>query len=226
MLHPSSFRSDKALDAQTDTSRRTRRVRGSAFIAAIAGAMAVVTFAATPATAETLGCLDSTVYNVNDNVIKGAYTQAIGKSQSTTTYQDWIWRGPTYKCPTAVPSCTYAWGSAKTTGYSLSIGLSFEPGSESGLPSITPSYEVNSSITTSFTWSITMLPGQYAQPIQVVDRRWRDGYFKGAWISHHQACILGTLNVGEVADWRPSYAWGSWSQYIAVDSYATYYVHK
>ncbi|MEY9841124.1 hypothetical protein ABH941_006398 [Streptacidiphilus sp. EB103A] len=224
MLHP--FRRRKNADTATEASRRTRRLRGSVLTAAFAGAMAAATFAATPATAQTLGCLDRLYYNVHDSLIKGSYTYSVNKSQATSTYQDWIWRGPTYKCPTSVPSCTYAWGSAKSTGYSISIGLSVTPGSEEGLPSLTPEYQYTSEITTSFTWSITMLPGQYAQPIQVVDRRWRDGYFEGAWVNHYQNCILPSLDVGTVADWRPSYAWGSWHQYVAVNNYATYYVHS
>ncbi|MGW0707586.1 hypothetical protein ACWD4G_16750 [Streptomyces sp. NPDC002643] len=49
----------------------------------------------------------------------------------------------------------------------------------SELAALTPGYERNGSTTTTFTWQITMKPGQKAAPIQVVERRWTQGVYQG-----------------------------------------------
>ncbi|WNM35771.1 hypothetical protein RKE30_38145 [Streptomyces sp. Li-HN-5-11] len=141
--------------------------------------------------------------------------------QASNTWQDWVWRGGpklTFRCSWEVPQCTYAWTKTKSTSWSLEVGLKLPDIKGFGL---SPTGQRTMSTTTSYTWTIYMKPGQFAEPIQVVDRRWRSGDVHGAWVSDHRACGVSA----EEYYWDPNYYVGQWSDNIAADGgYGTYNV--
>ncbi|MFF7791474.1 hypothetical protein [Streptomyces sp. NPDC007991] len=149
--------------------------------------------------------------------------------QACDTWQDWIWRGETYKCAWNVPKCRYDWGKSKTTGWQWSVGLNVKipiPGAKD-LVSVTPSYGRNGSTTTSFTFSIELNPEQKAQPIQVVERRWTKGVFQGIYHSTGKSCLPSPGRPDGNAylyRWDPNKRWGSWTTNLAVSNYASYHV--
>jgi hypothetical protein len=159
------------------------------------------------------------------NIRKGDTTWAKAQTQAGNTFQDWVWRGPTFRCPTNVPSCSYAWGQQKTTGWKWSVGLSVSnpvPYLNQVLGSITPSYERNGSTSTTFTFTTNLSPGQYAQPIQVVERRWTQGTFVGAFRTDHSSCGRGE----ERYWWDGNYQFGKWQANLRVNDYGTYNVWR
>ncbi|MET9090343.1 hypothetical protein ABZX77_52350 [Streptomyces sp. NPDC004237] len=163
-------------------------------------------------------------------------TRSVTVQQASNTWQDWVWRGDlnhlTYQCPWNVPSCTYAWSQSKTTGWKWSVGLKLKLPSAlnkslSELAELTPSYERNGSTTTAFTWQITMRPGQFAAPIQVVERRWTQGVYQGIYHSTGRSCLPnpGDINARpHFYTWSPNERWGNWTSNIAVRDYGTYHV--
>ncbi|MFJ2112524.1 MULTISPECIES: hypothetical protein [unclassified Streptomyces] len=156
-------------------------------------------------------------------------TTAVGTQQAGNTWQDWVWRGDTFKCPTNVPSCSYAWQKSQTTGWQWSAGLSIKVPNFFGsdLGSLTPSYGRNGSTTTSFTFTVNLKPGQSAQPIQVVERRWTQGVYKGIYKANGKTCLVSPSNPNGKAfryDWYPNEQWGSWTTNLRVNDWGTYNV--
>lgn len=159
------------------------------------------------------------------DIRKGDTTWSKTRSQAGNTNQDWVWRGPTFRCPTNVPSCSYAWGQQQTTGWQWSVGLSVKvpvPYLKDVLGSITPSYGRNGSTSTIFTFSTNLSPGQFAQPIQVVERRWTQGTFVGAFRTDHSSCGGGQ----ERYWWDGNYEFGNWQSNLRVNDYGTYNVWR
>lgn len=152
--------------------------------------------------------------------LKGDTTWAEGTTQAPNTWQDWVWRGDTFHCPWNAPSCQYAWQYSKTTGWSWSSGLSV---SIPYLGSLTPNYGRNGSTTTSFTYTVNLRPGQFAQPIQVVERRWRQGDFVGAFRSNGDHCDPRHPNAVTYW-WDGNYRWGHWENNEHVSDYGTYHI--
>jgi hypothetical protein len=159
------------------------------------------------------------------DIRKGDTTWAKSQTQAANTYQDWVWRGPTFRCPTNVPSCSYRYDQTKTSGWSWSVGISVSnpvPYLNQVLASVTPEYGRNGSTSTSYTWVTDLKPGQYAQPIQVVERRWTQGTFVGAFRTDHSSCGRGE----ERYWWDGNYQFGRWTANLRVKDYGTYNVWR
>lgn len=154
----------------------------------------------------------------------GDTTWAKTQTQAANTWQDWVWRGPTFRCPTNVPSCSYAWGQQKTTGWSAQISLDIEVNIPfvGKLGEITPGYGRTGSTSTTYTFTTNLRPGQYAQPIQVVERRWTQGTYVGAFRTDHTSCGNGQ----ERFWWDGNYEFGKWQADLKVNDYGTYNVYS
>lgn len=157
-------------------------------------------------------------------------TRSVTLQQASKTWQDWVWRGPANQCPWNVPSCNYAWTQSKTTGWQWSAGLEINvpiPYIKKVLGSLTPSYGRNGSTTTAFTFTTTLKPGQNAEPIQVVERRWTKGTYQGIYKSTGQKCLPSPTNPNRKAfkyTWYPNERWGTWTTNLKVRDYGTYHV--
>lgn len=152
--------------------------------------------------------------------LKGDTTWAERTQQARDTWQDWVWRGDIFQCPWGAPSCSYAWGQTKTSGWSWSAGLSVDI---PHLGSLTPNYGRNGSTTTSYTYLVNLKPGQFAQPIQVVERRWTGGDFVGAFRSDGSGCDIRRPNMKRYW-WDGEYRWGHWSFNDHVKDWGSYNV--
>lgn len=161
---------------------------------------------------------------------------AISKTQAGNTWEDWIWRGPVFRCPsTGTVSCAYAWNETKTTGYSWGVGTTIDLkglpiiGGALSLVHVNANYSRTQSFSTSFTWTVNVQPGYYAQPIQVVVRRWVSGDFQGMQVNTGRKCVWGggpDVHDGHWYTWDGSLRYGSWETNREESRYATYYVHK
>jgi hypothetical protein len=172
------------------------------------------------AMADSSECVPNYTTTAADFSGSGTYGEVL--QQAGNTWQDWIWEGPTFQCPSEVTSCTYAWGHSNTTSYSVEVGLSIPD--VAGV-SFVPSYEVTHSTTTSFTYTVYMKPGQYAQPVQIVDRRWRQGDIVGAWVNSYQTCAAWE-DTGYIYNWNGGASWDTWEDNVQVNSYGTYNVYS
>jgi hypothetical protein len=196
-------------------------------LAAVAAPLALL-ITATSAAAESEGALMCFGSDAPEPSV-GNDTRAETTQRAGNTWDDWVWRGPTFLCPNNVPSCSYAWGQSKTAGWAWNVGLSLAVANNpmTWLASVTPNYGRNGSTTTSFTWSIVMLPGQYAQPISVVRRRWEGGRFVGAYV---RAPSLDGQCKGQypqkMMQWQGGYRWGSWSQNARDFDFGSYNVWR
>ncbi|KPI05883.1 hypothetical protein OK074_4373 [Actinobacteria bacterium OK074] len=173
---------------------------------------------------------DSSQTDIAGNSSTPNQTRSVGVQQANKTWQDWVWRGPTYQCPWNVPSCSYAWQKSKTTSWKWSVGLSIKvpiPKVGNLLDEITPSYDRSGSTSTSYTFTINMKPGQYAQPIQVVERRWTQGTYVGIYHSTGKSCLPSPTRPNGKAwqyTWSPNERWGSWTTNLKTLDYGTYHV--
>ncbi|WP_405767617.1 hypothetical protein [Streptomyces sp. NBC_01538] len=153
----------------------------------------------------------------------GNTTWAKGQSQAPNTWEDWVWRGPTFRCPTNAPSCAYAWGQQKTTGWSAQIGLKIDVKIPyvGKLAEVTPQYQRSGSTTTSYTYTVNLRPGQFAQPIQVVLRRWTQGTYVGAFRTDGSSCGNGEKRFW----WDGNYEFGKWQADLKVNDWGSYNVY-
>lgn len=173
-----------------------------------------------------------------EDVILTGKSAAFAQTQSRTTWEDWIWRGPIYLCPQGsggVTSCTYIWGQTKTTGYqwggTVGLNLSKIPviGGALSLFSVSANYSHQQSFSTNYNWNISVEPGYYAQPIQVVVRRWTQGSYRGGYVHNAGTNCSTTIASTPAPNW---YGWdnsvvaGRWTANIEQSRYASYYVHK
>ncbi|WP_295514363.1 hypothetical protein [uncultured Pseudomonas sp.] len=167
-------------------------------------------------------------------VILGDGSKAFATQQARNTWQDWIWRGPIFRCPGGgTIDCTYRWGESKTTGYGWSVGVSLNPeklpfiGKFLSILGVDGNYSQDHSMTTSYNWDIRISPGWNAQPIQVVERRWKSGQFRGAWVRTGN-CSVG---VGDPVgphwyEWDGNRVSSSWSGNLEVSRFASYHVYQ
>ncbi|MFF5359224.1 hypothetical protein ACFY4I_07400 [Streptomyces scabiei] len=205
-------------ETEPTVKKKNRRLLASAMGVALAP---LVLLAASGSASAQTWCWKPDGYSIR----KGDTTWAKPQTQAGKTWQDWVWRGPTFRCPTNAPSCSYAWQESKTSGWQWSVGVSVSnpvPYLNRVLASITPSYGRNGSTTTSFTFNTSLSPGQYAQPIQVVERRWTKGTFVGAFRTDHSSCGGGQ----ERYWWDGDYEFGSWEANLRVQDYGSYNIWK
>ncbi|WP_405870358.1 MULTISPECIES: hypothetical protein [unclassified Streptomyces] len=187
---------------------------------------------ASAASTECLQNADSSQTDIAGNSSMDHQTQSVTTQWASNTWQDWIWRGPTFRCPTNVPSCSYAWQQAKTTGWKASIGLSIKvpiPYVGKLFDELTPSYDRTGSTTTSYTFTTNLKPGQYAQPIQVVERRWTKGVYQGIYHSTGKSCLPSPTRPNGKAwqyTWSPNERFGTWTTNLSVRDYGTYNVYS
>ena len=173
-----------------------------------------------------------------ESVLLNGKSAAFAKIQDRSTWEDWIWRGPIFLCPQGsggVTSCTYIWGQTKTTGYQWggTVGLNLDKipviGSALSLVSVSGNYSHQQSFSTNYNWNIAVEPGYYAQPIQVVVRRWTQGSYRGGYVRDaSKSCsttIAGTPQPNWY-NWDDSVVAGRWTANIEQSRYASYYVHK
>lgn len=152
---------------------------------------------------------------------------AIAVTQAANTWEDWIWRGPTFYCNPAGGECTYSWSNSNTAGYTWAVGGSIELGKVPLIGSLVDGFELNGSYsrtkswTETFGWSQVIHRGQHAQPVQVVVRRWKHGYFRGAdRIIPNSNCSDG----GSWYYWDGSARFGSWSANVEQSRYVKYHI--
>lgn len=187
---------------------------------------------------------DECLYPRNEPVVLGDGSQRIIQQQARNTWDDWIWRGrqgdgQPFKCPSiGTQSCMYQWSKAQTTGYSWALGgtlnLDKIPVVGKYLPgSINGSYTRNKSLTTTFGWNVTIQPGYFAEPIQVVTRRWMRGVYKGAYIQTGGKCngesgwaVSARPDRTSMYRWDPNRIASGWTSNVEVGRYATYHVYK
>lgn len=230
---------DGAPRHEGSVTERKKRVLRSKWVGLAGMALAPMVVLASPGAASAAGavCLqnsDGSQDDIAGNWSTPDKTQSIGVQQASNTWQDWVWRGPTFQCPWNVPSCSYAWQQSRTSGWQWSVGLNVKvPGalnkSLSELAALTPSYGRSGSTTTSYTFTTNLSPGQFAQPIQVVERRWTQGVYKGVYHSTGKSCLVSPSNPNGRAwfyNWSPNETWGNWTTNLKVSDYGTYNVWK
>ncbi|WP_241572886.1 hypothetical protein [Rosenbergiella nectarea] len=158
-------------------------------------------------------------------------SKAFETQYNRKTWEDWIWRGPVFKCPTTgTNNCTYMWGQSQTTGYSWGVGVTLNLdkipviGGALSLIGVNGKYDRQQSYTTNYSWNVQMSPGYFAQPIQVVNRRWVTGKYRGATVRNYsKKCAQPSLTFYE---WDGNAVAGRWNANVEVSRYATYNIHK
>lgn len=172
--------------------------------------------------------------NHTEPAILGDGSRAFSTQQAAKTWEDWIWRGPIFRCSTnGTIDCTYTWGETKTSSYGWSVGVKINAeklpfiGKYLSILGLDGSYKQDRSMSTAFTWGVRIEPGYKAQPIQVVERRWKSGQFRGAWV-RTGSCSRGIGNPPGMHwyDWDSRRVISSWSGSVEVSRYATYHVYR
>lgn len=228
-----------ARDAGSTAGRKQGYRRGKwAALATLGLAPLVILSSPGVASAASWECLENSDGSQTDIVGNGStdhQTKSVGVQQANKTWQDWVWRGDqhglTFQCPWNVPSCSYSWQQSHTEGWKWSVGLSLKvpiPYVSDILGGLTPGYERNGSTTTAFTFTTNLSPGQFAAPIQVVERRWTQGVFQGVYHSTGNRCLSSPSNPNHSA-WKYTWSdekWGSWTTNVHVSDYGTYHVWK
>ncbi|WP_416972371.1 hypothetical protein [Streptomyces sp. 4F14] len=211
------------------------RMRGK-WVGLLTVALAPLVVIAAPgsASAATTVCLqnfDGSQADIAGNGSTPDKTKSVITQQAKNTWDDWVWRGETFMCPTKIDECSQSWGKSHTSGWEFSAGLDIKvPIPFVGdLASITPQYGRHGSTTSSYTFEIHLKKGQKAQPIQVVQRRWTKGAFKGIYHSTGKSCLPSPGRPDGNAylyRWDPNKVWGSWTTNLEVDNFASYNVYS
>lgn len=120
--------------------------------------------------------------------------RVVNRTQASRTWDDWTWRGKqdgtVQYCSSNSKGCSFTWGKSKTTSYAHSIGWSIGGGfgievkkGATGTAGITAAFQKTKTWTKSqsenFDMRTDMGPGQWAQPVIVAVRRWKQGHFYG-----------------------------------------------
>lgn len=163
----------------------------------------------------------------------------VGKSSSgaitTNSYsewEDWIWRGPIFQCngDSGGGDCTYRWDQTNYKEYSWGVGVSLNLG---GVPVIGPyvgpftpsaTYTKTKGWSQTFAWSQIIRPGYFAQPVQVVRRRWSEGYFRGAnRLVKNSSC---NNDNGSWYNWDGAATFGHWGAQTETSRFAKYHIWR
>lgn len=177
------------------------------------------------ATADTLMCMPPD----SPNPLAGSSTRAQVTQQATNTWDDWIWRGPTSLCPTGVVTCSYSYGESHTQSFPRSVSETADGvgNSTAMLLDHIPWHGVTGSSTVSFTWVTALQPGQFVQPVHVVQRRWESGVFVGGWVrrpyldAQCRATGRDTSNTA-MYEWDGNASFGSWQHSVLVKDSGRY----
>lgn len=201
-------------------SSQTRKRRG--FRPAVLLALVLLTMVSAPGFAQAA----TWCWKGGDNVRSGDTSWARVKQQAQNTWEDHVWRGDTFRCPASVSQCTYAWGHSKTTGWRWSTGVSVNLAGLKLPGTVNAEFQRYGETTTSFTYTVFLKPGQYAQPVQKVIRRWQSGDFVGAFRLTGKTCSISSWENGREYYWDGGYGWGNWSRNIRVNDFGTYNVWR
>ena len=167
-------------------------------------------------------------------------SKAIQTKNAKDTWQDWIWRGPIRRCTAdSKNKCTYQWMQANTKGYQWSVGGEINGGNIPiiggilSLIAVNGSYGKNKSYTETFGWMQTFDGNVFVQPVQVIQRRWIGGNFKGTFWRTASSCKELVWAGAAWADWpgahywwEDGYRWGKWSTNAEQYRYAMYHWWK
>lgn len=154
---------------------------------------------------------------------------AIADTQASNTWDDWIWRGDVFYCNPAGGQCDYSWKKSNTQSYTWAVGGKIGLGNIPFIGKTIGSFELNgtysktSSYTEEFGWSQKINQGYYAQPVQVVVRRWKRGHFQGADISTGRGCNGGD---GTWYYWKGDATYGQWEANIEQSRYGMYHIWR
>jgi hypothetical protein len=168
-------------------------------------------------------------YTKSAPIVGKSDSAAVSDTQASNTWEDWVWRGPTFYCNPTGGDCSYTWSKANTAGYSWAVGVKIGLKDIPVVGSAIDSFDINGtytrtkSWTETFGWSQTIRRGQYAQPVQVVVRRWTQGHFRGAdRIIKGSNCSDG----GTWYYWDGQATFGTWSADLETSRYAKYHIYS
>jgi len=197
----------------------------------LAAAILVGSVSLCPAFAAQPECLsDGTTEGFDIVPIEGA-TRAEPMQQATNTWEDWLWQGDDYVCNEKAKACEYNWKATKTTIVTITIGTALNLGNNNSpvghwfnyAQSIIPSFSHTTEFSSTFDRNVLLKPGQTAHPIQIATRRWRSGQYRGGYfkLDNGESCEQGT---GHWYWKSPDRTWGSWSDNVLVNTWATYWI--
>lgn len=164
-----------------------------------------------------------------DPVFKGSQTKRVVTSRAGNTWDDWIWRGQIFQCSWNVPSCSYAYATSTTKSWQWSIGGQilggYTPSNWQALMALLPTYGRSGSTSSTYTFTVNLRPGQYAQPIMVVRRRWEAAVFVGGY-PNYGACLFRPGVPGRFVEqvFQPNIRYGSHAVNNREMDFATYNV--
>ncbi|PPU90166.1 hypothetical protein [Xanthomonas albilineans] len=170
------------------------------------------------------------------NLLGDRTSWGITAMQARNTWDDWIWRGPSFYCNPKGLRCNYTWTKANTSGYQWAIGVDLDVskipvvGDFLGMFNIKGQYQKQKSYTETFGWSQWLKPGSTAQPVQVVVRRWKAGYFQGGWWRVNGGSCEIIRHLGRIAYsepgnrywWDGTASYGNWNAEVEESRYAMY----
>lgn len=156
----------------------------------VSTALAVLASTAAPAWA---GCVQENRGNPHAD---GDKTRLVWRTRSSTTFQDWIWRGkdhpPILFCDWSNNTdCPFHWTRGYSQSWSKSTSVGFGAGASTNdwlktaqgslQFAFNRTWQKTYSQSDSFTLDGSGHRGQYGEPIVVQKRRWTRGNFVGGW---------------------------------------------
>jgi hypothetical protein len=168
---------------------------------------------------------------------KKSGTHAGPPTWTGTVYNKELWKGPTFRCPVGATSCDYSWGQTHSSTSQWSVGPWIQGSSGSSAKSwawmtaLIPNYGKTSTYTTTYTYTVHLKPGRYAQPYQATKLKPEAGHMLGAYVSpgsQGTTCTYaggrGTTNYGFSAEWRSDAYAADWHANIRQWDFNSYYV--
>lgn len=178
------------------------------------------------------------LYPHNEPLIMGDETKKLITQQARNTWEDWIWRGDIYQCASqGIQRCDYQWGKSVANAYAWNVGgtLNFDkiPTIGKYLPfSINAGYTKTKTLTSSYTWGVTLDKGWSAQPVQIIVRRWMRGVYKGTYVQTGAKCDGGGIGQlfrpARTSMYRfdPNRIATTWTSNVAISTKVKYHVFR
>lgn len=166
-----------------------------------------------------------------------ATTVAVGRTQASSTWADWIWRGKNEGivqfCQNNSVNCPFTWGGAHTSSYADSTGTGTGFAGMASAVDVQKLWikSVTNTKTTIQTWAAgaTFAPGYWAEPVIAVARRWKQGDLQGFWMPEQQTRVRPwgcNLDLAWEYKFYPDLRKGSWSKNQAEFTYKIFFVTK